>query len=52
MDSWIDLINGGYVIFKPNDWQLKKNSPKEAVKLFNKLVKRDKEAEKKGLIID
>lgn len=52
MNSWIDLINTGYIVFKPNNWKVSKDAPKEVVELFNKLIKRDKEQEAKGIIVD
>lgn len=52
MRTWLDLINAGYILFKPNDWQLSKDAPKEAKKLYEVLIKRDEENAKKGIVVD
>lgn len=52
MDNWLDLIKTGYIIFEPNNWKTSKDAPEEVIKLFNKLIKRDKKQEAKGIIID
>lgn len=47
-----DFFNSPYFVPEPDNWHLKPGAPPEIVKEFEEYMKRDKEAKKKGLIID